>query len=206
GQGGYGRQPADAYGQQRPAPQGDLFAPQPNTQPGRDPFATQHASDPFAAQPPHATGPFAAQRPADPYGQGGYGQQPDPFAQQQDPFGQQDPFAQQDPFGQRGQQPPQHYTGHQTGQQMAAQPAPGPSAPGLGTPMHGIPGAGRRSRDQGHPQQQPPQAPNPVDSLLALATPQQQPEPGISRPYVSDEMFVTGERLRPEQQYDDRNW
>jgi hypothetical protein len=68
-------------------------------------------------------------------------------------------------------------------------------------------------------QQSPQQAPNPVDPLLALGrqeqyppqdhySPQdqygqdqytQQPDAGMSRPYVGDPMFSTGERLRPEQ-------
>ncbi|MFI6322384.1 hypothetical protein ACIBG8_32945 [Nonomuraea sp. NPDC050556] len=90
--------------------------------------------------------------------------------------------------------------------QYGAQPAyvpPPPSAAGLGTPMHGIPGAGRRSQPQ-EPQYG--QQPNPVDPLLAMGTqqPQGYQEPGISRPYVGDQMFVTGERLRPDQ-HDDRS-
>lgn len=58
----------------------------------------------------------------------------------------------------------------------------------------------------------PPPTANPVDPLLALGTPepghqyQQQPDgQPLSRPYVGDPMFSTGERLRPDQQYDDRD-
>ncbi|WP_143590903.1 hypothetical protein [Thermoactinospora rubra] len=82
-----------------------------------------------------------------------------------------------------------------TGQHIAQPQEPAPAAAGLGTPMHGIPGAGRRRRQ-----------PNPVDPLLGLGTPQQ-PEPSITRPYVPDDMYVTGERLRPDQQrHDDPRW
>ncbi|GAA2310656.1 hypothetical protein GCM10010149_71380 [Nonomuraea roseoviolacea subsp. roseoviolacea] len=138
-------------------------------------------------------------------------------------------------------------------QARAAEPAADLGAAGLGTPMHGIPGAGRRrsmpqraaarrSDPEPYPQQEPyqsgdsyrvrdghasfdqpspardysgqdypayPPPANPVDPLLALGT----PEPGqayrhddpLSRPYVGDPMFSTGERLRPDQQYDDRD-
>jgi hypothetical protein len=46
-----------------------------------------------------------------------------------------------------------------------------------------------------------------VDPLLALGQqgePYRSPEADLSRPYVGDPMFSTGERLRPDQQYDDR--
>ncbi|MFI7633657.1 hypothetical protein [Nonomuraea sp. NPDC049400] len=86
------------------------------------------------------------------------------------------------------------------------QPQQSQGAAGLGTPMHGIPGAGRRRsapqpvRDDYASYQQ--GQPNPVDPLLAMGRPEHpQPEP-LSRPYVGDPMFSTGERLRPEQQPD----
>ncbi|WP_162795730.1 hypothetical protein [Nonomuraea lactucae] len=57
------------------------------------------------------------------------------------------------------------------------------------------------------PRQGRPGTPNPVDPLLALGEPGgpygQQDSP-LSRPYVGDPMFSTGERLRPEQQHPDR--
>lgn len=90
-----------------------------------------------------------------------------------------------------------------------------PGAAGLGTPMHGIPGAGRprpmpqRRQQPAHDeyasyqgQGSPPAQHNPVDPLLALGRQEQYPQqndPNMSRPYVGDPMFSTGERLRPEQ-------
>ncbi|MFI7224766.1 hypothetical protein ACIBO5_16215 [Nonomuraea angiospora] len=108
----------------------------------------------------------------------------DPYARHPDAYQQQQPVA----------PPPQ--------QQQA------PAAAGLGTPMHGIPGAGRRRpapqpvRDDYAAYQQSP-APNPVDPLLNMGRQehQQQPDP-LSRPYVVDPMFSTGERLRPGEQPD----
>lgn len=103
--------------------------------------------------------------------------------------------------------------------QPQSQPQPQSTA-GLGTPMHGIPGAGRRhspapAQDsyQGYQQRQPAQSaqpaqpaqPNPVDPLLALGRQEQYPpssDPNMSRPYIGDPLFSTGERLRPDQQQD----
>jgi hypothetical protein len=90
--------------------------------------------------------------------------------------------------------------------------------------MHGIPGAGRRqdpflgspeatygqSPSYGQDHYGPADGrtpPNPVDPLLALGQqpdPYRSPDADLSRPYVGDPMFSTGERLRPDQQYDDR--
>ncbi|WP_327091174.1 hypothetical protein OIE66_11230 [Nonomuraea sp. NBC_01738] len=213
-----------------------------------EPFPSrQQPVDPYTQQPDPLSGGGYGQ-PS--YQQPAYGQQPDPYAQQQsdrygrqgeafapqhsDPFAAQpsDPYPTPDPLGtysrpqhqsaqhqgaqhqsgqyQSGQQDAQYSAGlHQTGQQQPQRSGSQGSAstPGLGTPMHGIPGAGRRSHDNftappgsAYAQQQQ-QQPNPVDPLLALGTPQ---EPEISRPYVGDPMFSTGERMRPEQQYDDR--
>ncbi|MBN6054345.1 hypothetical protein JYK22_20560, partial [Nonomuraea sp. RK-328] len=163
-----------------------------------------------------------------------------------------------DPFAGRGQDRhgQDHYAhddlGHQQ-QGRGAAPAADPGTAGLGTPMHGIPGAGRRRsmpqraaarrpEPEPYPQQEPyqsgdsyrvrdgyasldqpsqardyagqdypvyPPPANPVDPLLALGTPEQgqayrQDDP-LSRPYIGDPMFTTGERLRPDQQYDDRD-
>ncbi|WP_433430990.1 hypothetical protein [Nonomuraea sp. CA-141351] len=90
--------------------------------------------------------------------------------------------------------------------QQPQQPQQSQGAAGLGTPMHGIPGAGRRRsapqpvHDEYASYQQ--SQPNPVDPLLALGR-QEPPQPEqLSRPYVGDPMFSTGERLRPEQQPD----
>ncbi|NUP80679.1 MAG: hypothetical protein HOV96_24340 [Nonomuraea sp.] len=116
---------------------------------------------------------------------------------------------------------PQPYSSDPYGsyQQPAPQPQPQSTA-GLGTPMHGIPGAGRRhspapaqdsyraadSYDSYQGYQQPQAAPpNPVDPLLALGRQEQYPpssDPNMGRPYIGDPLFSTGERLRPDQQQD----
>ncbi|MCF6476154.1 hypothetical protein FAF44_48620 [Nonomuraea sp. MG754425] len=153
--------------------------------------------------PSQAPDPYQAAQPQQPPQRPQYGQD----AYHSDPYGA-------DPLGGR------HSDGYQQPQ------APQPSTAGLGTPMHGIPGAGRRrtapqqaqppaAPDYGSYQQQG-QQPSPVDPLLALGRQdqyqqeqyqqepyqdqyQQQPDAGMSRPYVGDPMFSTGERLRPEQ-------
>ncbi|MGN9844663.1 hypothetical protein ACTMTI_41705 [Nonomuraea sp. H19] len=106
-----------------------------------------------------------------------------------------DPYS-SDPYGRR-----EAYQ-----EQPQPQPQQSQATAGLGTPMHGIPGAGRpRSapqpvRDDYSAYQTPP--PNPVDPLMALGRqeqqPYQQPDRNMSAPYVGDP-FSTGERLRPEQ-------
>ncbi|WP_344212065.1 hypothetical protein [Nonomuraea bangladeshensis] len=148
----------------------------------------------------------------------GSGQQAQPY--QPDPYGP-DSYG-SDSYGRRDSY----------AQQPAQQQSQGASGgAGLGTPMHGIPGAGRRrtAPQQSAPQQpsagygadyrddygsyQQPQ-PNPVDPLLALGRQeqyQQQSDPGMTRPYVGDPMFSTGERLRPDQpdyheRSDRRDW
>ncbi len=149
------------------------------------------------------SGQQAQPYPVDPYAADSYGP---------DSYGRRDSYA---------QQPAQ--------QQPAQQQSQGGSAgAGLGTPMHGIPGAGRRRtapqqpaadygadyRDDYGAYQQPQQQPNPVDPLLALGRQEQytqQPDPGMTRPYVGDPMFSTGERLRPDQpdyheRSDRRDW
>ncbi|MEV4177087.1 hypothetical protein [Nonomuraea sp. NPDC049709] len=130
----------------------------------------------------------------------------DPYQQRSDQYPP-DPYP-SDPYG--GRRPDAYQPQPQP--QSQPQPQPQASAAGLGTPMHGIPGAGRRRSAP----QQPPQPvhddygpyqtpPNPVDPLLALGRQeqyqpqQQQPDPNLPRSYAGDPMFSTGERLRPEQ-------
>ncbi|MEW9549287.1 hypothetical protein [Nonomuraea sp. NPDC050783] len=152
------------------------------------------STDPLGFPSP-AADPYAAAAPAQPYPSDTYGRRQDSYAQ-----------------------PPQPQS--QDG-----------GGAGLGTPMHGIPGAGRRraapqqpvrddyrddyaayqqpqaqqpqvQQPQGHHSSQAQHQPNPVDPLLALGRQEQyppQPDQGMSRPYVGDPMFSTGERLRPEQ-------
>jgi hypothetical protein len=129
----------------------------------------------------------------------------DPYQQSQprrdqysaDPYPS-DPYP-SDPYGGR------RSDGYAQPQQQAQ---PQPTVAGLGTPMHGIPGAGRRrpapqpAADDYGSYQNP--AANPVDPLLSLGRQEQQypqSEAEMTRPYV-DPMFSTGERLRPEQQPD----
>ncbi|TDC86750.1 hypothetical protein E1292_47445 [Nonomuraea deserti] len=134
-------------------------------------------------QAPASTDPlgFPSQA-ADPY-QPAQQHRPDPYPS--------DPY-QSDPYGRRSDT----YRQPQPPQPQQAQPQSQPSTAGLGTPMHGIPGAGRpRPAPQ---QRQAPSLQNPVDPLLALGR-QEHGDPEMTRPYVGDPMFSTGERLRPEQ-------
>ena len=181
----------------------------------------QYAGDPFTGPQQYAQ-PAPVQDPGEPVYQmpgdrrrqaptstdplGFPSQAAQPNRQQPDPFTQQPAH---DLYGPRGYQP----------QQPPQPPQPDPGAAGLGTPMHGIPGAGRRQepityRDtyqqvpypstDGYPAYQTP--PDAVDPLFSMGTGQQQAQPyqtGMSRPYVGDPMFSTGERLRPDQEHDD---
>ncbi|TMR96706.1 hypothetical protein [Nonomuraea basaltis] len=153
--------------------------------PSTDPLGfPSQAADPYAA-PQHRSDQY----PSDPY-------QSDPYSS--------------DAYTRR----PDGYQHSQPQPQPQQQPQTQNQAAGLGTPMHGIPGAGRRRSapqqaqqpvrdDYGAYQQRAPQ-PNPVDPLLALGRQEQQyqpqqPDPNMSAPYAGDPMFSTGERLRPEQ-------
>ncbi|MFI6496310.1 hypothetical protein [Nonomuraea typhae] len=200
----YGRQPA--YGDQ-PLYGLPAHGEQPGyeqTQPVKQPFTGPQyveepvyqlpGSDPRHRQAPLSTDPlgFPSQA-AEPYQR----QQRDVFQPQQQYPQQPDPYTTGQHAYQAQPQPPRE------------RPQRAQGSAGLGTPMHGIPGAGRRHQQDyhsgDHQAYQPP--PNPVDPLLALSTPAQppqRPEPDVTRPYVGDPMFSTGERLRPEQQYDDR--
>ncbi|QFY11302.1 hypothetical protein GBF35_36170 [Nonomuraea phyllanthi] len=164
---------------------------QPAAEPRRQsPLSTDPLGFPSQANPPHQPSHHRAdqhradradQHRADQYGNDQYGNDQYPS----------DPYP-SDAFARR----PEQYQQAQQSQGTA----------GLGTPMHGIPGAGRPRPeprpvhdDYGSYQQG---RPNPVDPLLSMGRQeQQQPDP-LSRPYVGDPMFSTGERLRPEQQPD----
>ncbi|WP_188187393.1 hypothetical protein [Nonomuraea sp. SYSU D8015] len=167
------------------------------------PGADQRRPSPVSTDPlgfpSQAASPYAASQAADSYAAPQH--RSDPFPA--DPYPS-DPYASaSDPFGRRQEAPAPAYA--------QPQPSQGGGA-GLGTPMHGIPGAGRRRAAPQQPAmddyaayQQPQQA-NPVDPLLALGRQeqqyqphQQQPDPNTPRPYAGDPMFSTGERLRPEQ-------
>ncbi|MFF4193008.1 hypothetical protein [Nonomuraea sp. NPDC001831] len=166
----------------------------------------QYAGDPFTGPQYVDSGEPVYQLPA---GQ----RRPAPLST--DPLGF--PSQAADPFP-----PAQQYSSDSYGsyQQPPSQPQPPSQAQpqstaGLGTPMHGIPGAGRRrnpapaqdsyrAADTYQGYQQPAQ-PNPVDPLLALGRqeyPPQSSDPNMGRPYVTDPLFSTGERLRPDQQQD----
>ncbi|MEV0627030.1 hypothetical protein [Nonomuraea wenchangensis] len=187
------------------------------------PGADQRRSAPLSTDPlgfpSQAAGTYAGSgQQAQPY-------QADPYAADSygsDSYGS-DSYGRRDSYAQPSQQQPQPQQQSQGGS----------AAAGLGTPMHGIPGAGRRRtapqqpaaadygadysadyRDDYGSYQQPQQQPNPVDPLLALGRQEQYPQqsdPGMTRPYVGDPMFSTGERLRPDQpdyheRSDRRDW
>ncbi|PZG12679.1 hypothetical protein [Nonomuraea aridisoli] len=223
----YTEQPAPQYEQTGPQPAytGDPFS---GPQYTADPLSGPHYTQP--AQPDPFTGPQYVDEPV--YQMPGEQRRPSPLST--DPLGF--PSQAADPY----QAPPARsdyaadpypsdpYPSDPYGSRHSdAYQQPQPSAAGLGTPMHGIPGAGR-PRPMPQRRQQPAQParddyaapqpgrddyaayqtppPNPVDPLLALgrqeytAQPGGQADPGMSRPYVGDPMFSTGERLRPEQQ------
>ncbi|MEV0229337.1 hypothetical protein [Nonomuraea sp. NPDC050786] len=171
-------------------PQYTADPPQYAAQP--EPFAGPQYSDtgPVYQMPGEQRGPSPLS--TDPLGFPSQAAAPHQAAQHRaDPFAN-DPYP-SDPYARR----PEAYQ----------QPQQVPGAAGLGTPMHGIPGAGRRRsapqpvRDDYASYQQQSQ-PNPVDPLLAMGRPEPSQGDPLSRPYVGDPMFSTGERLRPEQQPD----
>ncbi|GGO74899.1 hypothetical protein GCM10012289_48660 [Nonomuraea cavernae] len=133
-----------------------------------------------------------------------------PVAPSTDPLGFPSQAAQSYPAPRQDRPAPSDY-GYQQQPPPPSREVPG--AAGLGTPMHGIPGAGRRQapapaagRDR-YPGQDGYQGYQPqIDPLDPLASPYPRDHgtPDISRPYVGDPMFSTGERLRPDQ-YDDRD-
>ncbi|MFG2073316.1 hypothetical protein [Nonomuraea maritima] len=242
----YGEQPAAQYAEPAQHPAQQRYVEQTGPQPAYtgDPFSgPQYTADPLSGPQQYTADPLGGpQYTADPLSGPQYTQQsqPEPFTGPQyvenepvyqlpgeqrrssplstDPRGfpsqadsyqptrarpetyPSDPYP-SDPYGGR---PSESYQQEQAG------------AAGLGTPMHGIPGAGRprpmpqRRQQPAHDEyasyqgQSNPQAgqPNPVDPLLALGRQEQYPQqgdPNMSRPYVGDPMFSTGERLRPEQ-------
>ncbi|NBE97208.1 hypothetical protein [Nonomuraea sp. K271] len=197
------QQHAPAYGERAPftgpqyvdqtGPQqaytGDPFSgPQYTADPMSGPHYVQPQAEPFTG-PQYVDEPVyqlpGDQRPKAPVNTDPLGfpsQAADPYqpAQQHrpDPYPS-DPYP-SDPYGRRSDTYPQ----------------PQPSTAGLGTPMHGIPGAGRpRPAPQ---QRQAPARQNPVDPLMAMGR-DDHGDPEMTRPYVGDPMFSTGERLRPEQ-------
>ncbi|MFG3436426.1 hypothetical protein ACGF0J_04190 [Nonomuraea sp. NPDC047897] len=280
-------------------PRGTPAPQQPPPYPERDPFTGPQYTDPGAGQSyggssyrdPGRADPFTGPQYVDEATPTGpqYSLDPDPFSGPHqvaasgergyqlrpaplstDPLGF--PSQAADPLGTprrepRGEPRQERYATSDSGYQQSAGTA------GLGTPMHGIPGAGRRrdaappppSHDR-YPSQDtyagqdpyagqdtyagqetyssldtpypdayrsadgysgqdtypgqdayppPRQSPaNPVDPLLALSEPgpphpqhPQQDATPLSRPYVAgDSMFSTGERLHPEERYDDRRY
>ncbi|MEV0387288.1 hypothetical protein [Nonomuraea sp. NPDC050643] len=209
---------------------GDPFSgPQYTGDPLSGPHYVQPQADPFTG-PQYVDSASAYQMPGDqrrpaPLSTDPLGfpsQAADPYQQQQQQQQQQRPDLYQadpypsDPYGGRRpdayQQPqPQYQAQYEQphyDQPQYEQPPAEQTGAGLGTPMHGIPGAGRpRSMPQRRqpqsavddygPYQTPP--PNPVDPLMALGR-QEQYQQQPQQPYAAgDPMFSTGERLRPEQ-------
>ncbi|MFF5207496.1 hypothetical protein [Streptosporangium sp. NPDC000396] len=177
-------QQPDPYGApqraQQPDPYGvpsqpvDVFAPPVTRQ--------QQPVDPFA---PHVEQfPAPAQHPGDPYAPQGQQHSTDPFGfaaqKQQSAYG----TSQADPYGYPAPAQPDPYA-------FGGQPAP--QQPHLaGHPadlrdLYGSPSAYQQDVDPADP--------------LGLGG---QPDQRLSRPYVQDSPHSTGERLRPEQHYDDR--
>ncbi|MFG1943005.1 hypothetical protein [Nonomuraea sp. NPDC048826] len=248
------------------ASHGENTPPRGTAQPFAGPQYADQAGDPFTG-PQYAdggyrdpySGPQYVQQDAQPFGGPQYADEPAVPVYQMP--GSQPPHT--DPLGFPSQARPAEpaydqradsYSGGQYQQQPHTAPATGnigsagstggaSGGAGLGTPMHGIPGAGRRQdpfrgqepayhqepsygqdpgygRDPGYGQD--PSygrdpgygqgagygqerynggAPNPVDPLLSMG----QPEPDRTRPYLGEPMFSTGERLRPDQEYDERH-
>ncbi|MEU0516501.1 hypothetical protein [Streptosporangium sp. NPDC006007] len=213
----HGRQP-DPYGTVRqpdpfagPSPQPDLFTPSP---PQADPFAAPSPgpqSDPYGMPPqgrqpdPYGTVPPA---PVDPFAPPPTRQQPvDPFA----------PHAEQFPAsGHRPHPAPHPPPGHSTDPSgFPEQPAYGTAQPdpyGYPAPSQPDPyGFGaQRSPQAGHPADlrdlygTPPAYEQEVDPSDPLGLRGRQPGQRVPRPYVQDPPHSTGERLRPEQRYDEQ--
>lgn len=192
-----------------------------------DPLSDPHYAQPQGRQPEPFTGPqYVDQDPV--YQFPGEQRRPSPLStdplgfpsQAADPYQQaqprhdqyaadaypSDPYAGRRADGYQQQAQPQQ----PQPQQQRTRPEPQSSTAGLGTPMHGIPGAGRRRQppqpapdDYGSYQNPQAGQANPVDPLLALGRQEQQQYPQseaeLTRPYVGDPMFSTGERLRPDQ-------
>ncbi|MEV4836078.1 hypothetical protein AB0K05_16255 [Nonomuraea sp. NPDC049486] len=147
----------------------------------------------------------------------GAGRRQDPFRAQEPTYGQepaygQDPSYGQDPGYGHGQDP-----GYAKDQGYAKDPGYGQDPHYRQDPSYGQdPGYGHDSsygQDPGYGQNAAygqerygGGAPNPVDPLLSMG----QQEPDRTRPYLGEPLFSTGERLRPDQQYDDprdrREW
>ncbi|MET8053169.1 hypothetical protein ABZU75_36820 [Streptosporangium sp. NPDC005286] len=187
--------PGDRYPlAQQPAPYG---AQQP------DPYGTpaQQPADRFGAQQPDPYGVPPQQRPVDPFAS--HADQfpnparrpdPDPYGQGQqnstDPFG----FAAQQQAGGHGTQQPDPY-----GYPAPAQPDPY----AFGTAQPHQAGHPADLRDlYGSPPAYPQQDVDPSDPLGLGG--QSAPDQRLPRPYLQDPPHSTGERLRPEQGYDDR--
>ncbi|WP_449061771.1 hypothetical protein [Planomonospora algeriensis] len=171
--------PADPYGAQQ-APQPDLFTPAP--QQGADPFAapSHRQADPFT--PPADRFPPS---PSDAYPSQGHSTDPygiPPVGRQPDPYGGYPAPAQPDPYA-FGNRP---------------QPAPERQAPPGGHPadlrdLYSTPPAYDQPYEQPY---------DPNDPLNLRAQQAEQP-PARSYP---DAPHSTGERLRPEQGYDERDY
>ncbi|MFC4057011.1 hypothetical protein ACFOWE_01810 [Planomonospora corallina] len=213
------RQP-DAYGQPDPYAQPDAYAQ-------ADPYAQTQQADlftPAASQPDPYEGRQAGQSdlftPAGPPGA-------DPFApaahRQPDAYGQPDPYAQPDAYAQADP-----YAQTQQGDRFGPPHSDGFPAQAQSTDPYGIPPVDRDPYGYPPPAQPDPyafgdrQAPAPGHAADPYGMPpaydqqgvdphdplnlrgQQHPEQRMSRPYVQDQPHSTGERLRPEQGYDER--
>ncbi|GIH92599.1 hypothetical protein ACFFMN_33085 [Planobispora siamensis] len=223
---GVPQRPAEPF----PPQQADSFAaPQHSADPfaahqGPDQYGASQAPDPFAAHQapdqygaPQASDPFAAQRQVDPFA---------PLAGRQRPVDPFTPHVEQFPSSAHGPAPDAYPSqGHSTdpfgfaaqGRQAghgAAQADPYGYPPPAQPDPYGFP---RRPAGQsaGHPADlrdlygsqggYDQRGMDPSDPLNFRTRQEHQPDQGMSRPYIQEPPHSTGERLRPEQGYGDRD-
>ncbi|MFJ2029939.1 hypothetical protein [Streptosporangium sp. NPDC087985] len=182
--------PGDPYASQQPDPY------------GVSPQQDRYAAPPPSQQPDPYGAPVSRQQPADPF-TSHVDQFPAPAHQPHpDPYGAPGQSHSTDPFGFAAQQQPAYGTPQSDayGYPPAAQ--PDPYAFGAQRPVQ------QPSHQAGHPADlrdlygASPAYEQDVDPSDPLGLRGQQPEQRMSRPYVQDAPHSTGERLRPEQHYD----
>ncbi|GIH79598.1 hypothetical protein [Planobispora longispora] len=213
-------QPADSFPPQQPV---DPFATQ-----AADPFTAQQPVDPFAPPPAGSfagqpADRYAAQQPVDPFAPPPARQRPadrpvDPFTPHVEQFpgpASHEAYPAQghstDPFGFAAQSSQGRQAGHEApASDPYGYPASAPSQPfAFGESRHA---SGQPLPQGGHPADLrdlygPPSGyePQAVDHSDPLNFRGHQAEQHLSRPYVQEQPHSTGERLRPEPGYDDRD-
>ncbi len=217
--GPYDPQPGRSYDPQAPGPYGPQAAGPHDPQAGRS-YEPQ-GPGPYEPQPsgpyePQGPGPYGLQAagPHDPQAGRSYEPQaPGPY-EPQGP-GSYGPQA----AGPHDPQAGRSYEPRGLGPYEPQAPGPyGPQATGSydppGEPVYQFPSPvpGRPAYrfdpvpEPGYPPQQQPGAVDPNDPLGLGPAPQRQHDQTLTRPYVQEQMYATGERLRPEQGDDRREW